>query len=701
MSLEKKIDTLITEVQTLKISVAEMNHSLSDKLEKPKEKEIANSEEEQRNKEISYLKRMLGIALILGIPALIIAMPLEWLGITLPYSKYILFALVTPVQFISGFMFYRGAFYALKAKTANMDTLIALGTSAAYFYSTAVLFIPGLGEMVYFETSSTIIAFIILGKLLEVIAKGKASEAIKKLAQLQPKNALVLRAGQEIEIPIENVIAGDIVIVKPGQKIPVDGIVVSGESHIDESMITGESMPVKKDKDDNVIGGTINGHGSISFKATKVGKDTVLSHIIELVEDAQMSKAPIQRLADKISGYFSITILLIAILSSSIWYFILGQSLVFSLNIFVAILIIACPCALGLATPTAIMVGTGIGASNGILIKNAEALENAHKTNAIVFDKTGTLTKGQLRITDIKILDGRTREDELLRLAAIAEKRSEHPIGSCIVDAAKARNLDISDPESFRAVAGKGISATYKKKRLLAGGMPFIEDNRIEMDSDFDYTVRELEHQGKKATVIAYNGKALGIIAIADEIRDDAIEAISKLKSMNMEVLMLTGDNERVARAVADKIGIQNVVSSVMPEGKEKVISDLKGRGKKVAMVGDGINDAPALATADVGIAMGSGTDVAMEAGQIVLVKNSLKDLVVAFDLSRYTMAKIKQNLFWSFFYNVLGIPIAAGVLYPFTGFLLNPIFAGLAMAFSSVSVVSNSLMMKRYKRKM
>jgi len=665
------------------------------------EEAMIDREKDQREKETRDLGTLLLESLVLTIPIFLITMPLEWLGISIPYRNYFLLALATPVQFIVGFMFYRGAFYALKARTANMDTLIALGTSAAYFYSVATLFVPGLGEMVYFETSSLIITFVILGKLLEAQARGKASEAIKKLAQLQPKNATVVRNGKEIEIPIERVMERDIIIVKPGQKIPVDGVVISGESHVDESMVTGESMYVRKEEGSQVIGGTINGNGSFNFKATKVGKDTMLSHIISLVEDAQMSKAPIQRLADTISGYFSVTILSIAILAFAVWFFVIGEPISFALNVFVAVLIIACPCALGLATPTAIMVGTGIGAKNGILIKNAEALENAHKATTVVFDKTGTLTRGNLKVIDILPLDSKTSEDELLRLAAIAESKSEHPIGSCIVNLAKSRKLDIEEPESFIAVPGRGIMATYNKKKIiLTGSLDFMAQKGVKLDPNFDFSVKQLEAEGKKATIVFYDNNPIGVISVADEIRDDAAEAVKALKKMGKEVIMVTGDNHRVASAVGERIGITNIIFGVLPEEKEKEVARLKSQGAVVAMVGDGINDAPALATADIGIAMGSGTDVAMEAGQIVLVKNSLKDLVVAFDLSSYTMSKVKQNLFWAFFYNSIGIPIAAGVLYPFTGFLLNPIFAGLAMAFSSVSVVSNSLLMKRYKRK-
>jgi len=665
-----------------------------------KQDDLMDKEKERRDRETSDLQNLLLESLVLTIPIFIISMPLQWLGIMVPYEKYFLFALATPVQFIIGFMFYRGAYHALKSGTANMDTLIALGTSAAYFYSVAAIFHPDLGDMVYFETSSLIITFVILGKLLESRAKGKASEAIKRLAQLQPRSASVVRNGKEIKVPIERVAEGDIIIVRPGQRIPVDGIVISGQSHVDESMVTGESMPVRKEEGSQVIGGTINDNGSFNFKATKVGKDTMLSHIIALVEDAQMSKAPIQRIADKVSGYFTGAILSIAALSFIAWYFVLGQSLSFATSVFVAVLIIACPCALGLAIPTAIMVGSGVGAKNGILIKNAEALENAHRATTVVFDKTGTLTKGNLKVIDILPLDGKTSADELLRVAAIAENKSEHPIGSCILNLARSKSIPVGEPEDFIAVPGKGVIAVHDKKRIFAGSQAFIEDNRIRLDKNFEFSVKRLEEEGKKATVVAQGKAPIGVISVADEIREDAADAVKELKKMGKEVIMVTGDNHRVASAVGERIGITNIIFSVLPEGKEKEVARLKANGRVVAMVGDGINDAPALAEADIGIAMGSGTDVAMEAGDIVLVKNSLKDLVVAFDLSRYTMSKVRQNLFWAFFYNGIGIPVAAGALYPFTGFLLNPIVAGLAMAFSSVSVVSNSLLMKGYRRK-
>ncbi|MEM2707468.1 MAG: heavy metal translocating P-type ATPase [Candidatus Pacearchaeota archaeon] len=668
--------------------IKEVNHEAEKAVDRQKE---------VREKEIRTLKSLFIFSLLLSIPIFLIAMPFEWLNIEIPYKNIILLLLATPVQFIVGYRFYRGAFLALKAKTANMDTLIAIGTSAAYFYSLFVVLFPNiLGENVYFETSAIIITFIILGKWLEAVTKGKASEAIKKLIGLQPKNATVIRNGKEIQIPIEDVVVGDIVIVKPGQKIPVDGIVIDGISSVDESMITGESMPVEKKKGDIVIGGTINKHGSFKFKATKVGKDTVLNQIIKLVEEAQGSKAPIQRLADKVSGYFVPTVIIIAVLAFIIWYFVVGQSFVFSLSIFIAVLIIACPCALGLATPTAILVGTGKGAENGILIKSAEVLENAHKLTTIVFDKTGTLTEGKPVVTDILAV-GKLDKKEILKYAAISEKKSEHPLADAIIKKAKEEKIKIPDAKFFKAIPGHGIIAKYNKNEILFGNRNLMKKHKIKIET-FEEKISNLESEGKTVMILAVNRRVVGLIAVADTLKKFSKEAVQKLHKMGKEVIMITGDNKRTANAIAMQLGIDYVLAEVLPEDKEKEISKLQKKGKIVAMVGDGINDAPALAKADIGIAIGAGTDVALETGQIVLVKNDLRDVVTAIDLSNYTIKKIKQNLFWAFFYNSIGIPVAAGLLYPFTGFLLNPIIAGIAMAFSSVSVVLNSLLMKRYK---
>ncbi|MBW3016795.1 heavy metal translocating P-type ATPase [Candidatus Woesearchaeota archaeon] len=683
-------DDNITNEGEIKNAIAQLGYRVI-------EEEHEDKEKLERQKEIKLLKKLFLFALAFSLPIFIIAMPLEWLGIMVPYSKIIMLVLATPVQFIAGARFYKGAFYSLKSKSANMDTLIAIGTSSAYFYSLAAVIMPGvLGSHVYFETSALIITFILLGKWLEALSKGKASEAIKKLIGLQPKTALIIRNGKEIVAELSDVKPGDIIVVKPGQKIPVDGVVIEGFSSVDESMVTGESIPVEKKKGDNVIGATINKHGTFKFRATKVGKDTVLSQIIKLVEEAQGSKAPIQRLADKVSSYFVPAVIIIAIASFIVWFFVRGQPCVFSLSVFIAVLIIACPCALGLATPTAIVVGTSKGAESGILIKNAEALENAHKVTTVVFDKTGTLTKGQPEVTDIVALAD-TKENDILQLAAIAEKKSEHPLAEAILNKAKKEKIDVPEASSFEAIPGKGISAQFKAKKIFFGNRALMKKEKISI-SKLEGAISELESHGKTAMILAIGKRPAGIIAAADTPKDSSKEGIEMLHKMGKEVAIITGDNKRAAAAVAKELKIDYVLAEVLPQDKEKEIKKLQTEGKVVAMVGDGINDAPALAQADLGIAIGAGTDVALETGQIVLVKNDLRDVARAIKLSSYTIKKIKQNLFWAFFYNSIGIPVAAGVLYPFTGFLLNPIIAGAAMAFSSVSVVSNSLLMKRYK---
>ncbi|UCD02657.1 MAG: copper-translocating P-type ATPase [Candidatus Aenigmatarchaeota archaeon] len=663
------------------------------------DKKSHDHEKAEREREAGQLKKLFLASLTLSIPVFIISMPLKWTGVVLPYQNIILLLLTTPVQFIVGYRFYKGAFSALKAKTASMDTLVALGTSAAYFYSLFVMAFPGiLGNELYFETSAVLITFIIFGRWLEAITKGKASEAIKKLMGLQPKTATVVRKGKEIDIPIEEVRVGDIVIVKPGQKIPVDGVIVEGLSSVDESMISGESIPVEKKKGDSVIGATINKHGTFKFRATKVGKDTTLHQIIKLVEDAQESKAPIQRLADRVSAYFVPAVIIIAIAAFSFWYLAAGQSFIFSLTIFVAVIIIACPCALGLATPTAIMVGTGKGAENGILIKGAEALENAHKLTTVVFDKTGTLTKGEPTVTDIVTLNKADKKDAL-KYAAIAEKRSEHPLAEAILNEAKKQKMTVPDANSFRAVPGHGITAKYGGKTILLGNQELMKKHDISTGSAED-RIASMENEGKTVMILAVGKKLTGLVAVADTLKESSKEAVKMLNGMGKQIVMMTGDNERTAKAIAGQLGIDRVLAGVLPGGKEKEIAKLQQEGEVVAMVGDGINDAPALAKADIGIAIGAGSDVALETGQIVLVNNDPVDAAASIDLSNYTIKKIRQNLFWAFFYNSVGIPVAAGILYPFTGFLLNPMVAGAAMAFSSVSVVSNSLLMKRYKKK-
>jgi Cu+-exporting ATPase len=613
----------------------------------------------------------------------------------------ILAGLATPVQFWAGWRFYRGAWAEAKHLRANMDTLIAVGTTAAYAYSLVATFVPsifpeGLAE-VYYDTAVIIIALILLGRWLESRAKGQTSEAIKKLMGLQAKTARVLRDGEEIDIPVEEVRAGDIVLVRPGEKIPVDGIVVAGRSSVDQSMITGESLPVSKTEGDEVIGATLNKVGAFQFRATKVGKDTALAQIIKLVQEAQGSKAPIQRLADQISGVFVPGVIGIAIATFVIWY-LLGPQPVFThaLVNFVAVLIIACPCALGLATPTAIMVGTGKGAENGVLIKGGESLETAHKLQAIILDKTGTLTEGEPVVTDI-VANGQFREVDLLRLAASAERGSEHPLGEAIVERAKERALPLVQPKEFHAIAGHGIRALVEKTDVLLGNEKLMHDEGIALDGLGQAAVR-LSDEGKTPMYVTVDGKAAGVIAVADTLKENSKEAVAELHRLGLEVYMLTGDNRRTADAIARKLGIEKVLAEVLPEEKAAKVKELQDQGKVVAMVGDGINDAPALAQADVGIAIGTGTDVAMEAADVTLMSGDLRGVITAIALSKATMRTIRWNMFWAFAYNTAGIPVAAGALYPFFGILLNPAIAAGAMAFSSVLVVTNSLRLRGFK---
>ena len=599
----------------------------------------------------------------------------------------------TPVQFIIGFRFYKNAFYALKAKSANMDVLIAMGTSAAYFFSIYnAFFVPAepgtMMKELYFEAGAVIITLILLGKYLEAVAKGKTSEAIKKLMGLQAKTAKVVRDGVEKDIPIEEVEVGDVIVVRPGEKVPVDGKITEGNSSLDESMLTGESLPVEKKAGDFVVGATINKFGTFKFEATKVGRDTVLSQIIKMVEDAQGSKAPIQKIADRVSGIFVPVVIGVAVITFIIWYLVLGD---FAAGIIsgVSVLVIACPCALGLATPTAIMVGTGKGAENGILIKGGEYLEMTYKVNAVVLDKTGTITKGQPEVTDIISL-GKIESSEILKMAAIAEKSSEHPLGSAIYEKGKNEYGTIPDPEWFKAIPGKGIIAVVDQKEIYIGTRKLMTERKIDPGTT-ENAIIKLEDEGKTAMLMAVNNKIEAIIAVADTLKESSEEAIKELQDMGILVYMITGDNQRTAKAIAKQVGIENVLSEVLPENKAEEVEKLKKQGKIVAMVGDGINDAPALATADIGMAIGTGTDVAIEAADITLMRGDLITIPAAIRLSRKTMGKIKQNLFWAFIYNIIGIPFAAMGL-------LNPMIAGGAMAFSSVSVVTNSLSLKRFK---
>ncbi len=615
----------------------------------------------------------------------------------------ILLLLTIPVQFYAGMIFHKIAIKTIRHLNFDMNSLVSIGTTAAFIYSLFVILAPGffsgtsLKAEVYFDTAAVIITLILLGRYLEARAKSHTSDAIKKLIGLQAKTATIIRNGKEIKIPIEDVNINDIILVKPGEKIPTDGIVISGYSSVDESMVTGESIPVEKKIKDLVIGSTINKNGVLKIKTTKIGKDTMLAQIIKLVQDAQGSKSPIQRLADKIANVFVPTVVVISILTFLLWYF-LGPDPRFNYALlnFIAVLIIACPCAMGLATPTAIMVGTGKGAESGILIKNAEALEIAHKVDTIIFDKTGTLTKGKPEVTDIIALNNH-KESDVLLYSAIAEKGSEHPLAEAIVNYAKKLKLKIPDSSKFENIPGHGIKATYKNKHILNGNRRLMTANKISFSS-YEKQLAKLEDEGKTATLVAIDKKIVGIIAIADTLKETSKKAVTDLRNLGKQVIMITGDNERTAKAIAKQLGINKVLANVLPHEKSIEVKKLQSTGKKVAFVGDGINDAPALARADLGIAIGSGTDVAIESGSIVLVKNDLQDVVRAIKLSSYTIKKIKQNLFWAFIYNVAGIPLAAGLLYPFTGFLLDPIFAAAAMAFSSVSVVSNSLIMKTYK---
>lgn len=618
-------------------------------------------------------------------------------------THYILFALATPVQFWIGWRFYQGTLDAIKHRTTNMDVLIAMGTTAAWLYSSFITFIPGIFPFneVYFDTSAIIIVLILIGRLLEQKTKAKASQAVRKLLDIQPRMAHVYKDGQEVEIPVEQVQLGDIVIVRPGEKIPVDGIVTEGHSSVDQSAITGESIPVSKDVGDEVIGATINKSGMMKIKATKVGQDTLLSQIIKLVEEAKSSRVPLQRLADKISSYFVPAVTTIAIVSALAWFFVGGIGLTFSLLAFVSVIIIACPCALGIATPAALMVGGGKAAENGILIKGGENLEIARKVNTMVFDKTGTLTKGEPSVTDVIPL-GEINSDEVLRLAAMAEKGSEHPLGEAVVRGAREKGLAVGEPQSFESITGHGIKAGYGDHTILLGNRKLMKDNGMEIDAADD-KMKDLEKDGKTATLIALDNKLIGIVAMADTIKENAVDAIKGLKQHGIEIIMLTGDNEKTANAIARKLGIDNVLAEVLPNQKEEMIKKLKSEGKIVAMVGDGVNDAPALAAADLGIAIGSGTDVAKETGGIVLIKEDLRDVVIAIEISKKTVSKIKQNLFWAFAYNMGLIPIAAGALVPVLGanmYSYLPFLAAGAMAISSATVVGNSLLLGRYKPK-
>jgi len=661
--------------------------------------ELVDREKEARRREIKDLKLRFAVSAVLSIMIMLGSMG------CLPFTPHFklnsvaLFLLAIPVQFWAGSRFYRGAWAALKRKTSDMNTLIATGTSAAFFYSMAATFFPGLFRAgglepaVYYDSAAMIVTLILLGRFLEAIAKGRTSEAIRRLMDLSPKRARVVRDGSEVDIPAEEVQVDDIVIVRPGERIPVDGVIIEGRSAVDESMITGESMPVDKGIGDEVIGGSLNKMGFFKLRAIRVGKETALAQIIRLVEEAQGSKAPIQRLADKVAGVFVPAVIVIATVTFVAWLA-LGNINLALLNA-VAVLIIACPCALGLATPTAIMVGMGKGAQSGVLIRSGEALERAHRLQTIVFDKTGTLTEGRPKVTDV--ISAANPGDEVLRLAASAERRSEHPLGEAVVKAAEERGLELSEPEEFEAIAGYGVQASIGGRRVLVGNLRLMRSSGVPLQG-LEAKAQALFEQGKTVMFMAVDGHAAGLIAVADTLKPNSKRAIEALHGMGLEVAMMSGDNRRTAQAIARQVGIDRVLAEVLPQDKAKEIKRLQAEGKLVGMVGDGINDAPALAQADVGIAIGTGTDVAMEAADITLMRGDPMGVVAAIALSKATMRTIKGNLFWAFFFNTAAIPIAAGALYPFFGVLLNPIIAAAAMAFSSVFVVTNSLRLRGFR---
>ncbi len=684
--------------QQLADSIAKTGYTLE--LEE-KSEEIVLAE---RRKELQRLRNKVFTSLALG--GLILWGSFPGLMNTAPailHNFWVQMLLATPVQFWAGLEFYRTAIAALKNRTSNMDTLVALGTTVAYLYSAVVTIFPnvfmglGIEIMPYFDVATIVIGLILLGRYFEAKAKAGTSSAIKKLVELQAKTARVIRDGKEIDIPIEQVQVGDVIRVRPGEKIPVDGEIIEGESSIDESMISGESLPVDKSKDDMVIGSTMNKSGTFTYKAMKVGSDTMIAQIIKLVQEAQGSKAPIQRLADTVSSYFVPIVIMLAFATFGVWYiFGPNPSLLYAMLNTVAVLIIACPCAMGLATPTAIMVATGVGAQQGILIKDAASLELANKVNTVVFDKTGTLTNGKPIVTDI-IPFNSFKKDDVLQFSASIEKGSEHSLAEAIVNKAEEQKLEIGSVTKFQAIAGHGVEGLINTKKVFLGNRKLMDKEKVDY-KEITEQMSKLESDGKTVMMLAVNGKLAGLIAVADTIKDSAKEGLKALQDKKIEVIMITGDNQRTANAIAQKLGIKRVLAEVLPDQKEAEVRKIQAEGKIVAMVGDGINDAPALAAADIGIAMGSGTDVAIEAADIILISKDLKAVASAIELSKKTMRTIKVNLFWAFGYNVLLIPVAMGALYPFTGMLLNPIFASVAMALSSISVVSNSLLLRKVK---
>ncbi len=647
----------------------------------------------QPEKERRELQRLVVFSLSLGL--LTMALMFYQGPIPLIPKGLLAFLLATPVQFIAGWRYYRGAWGAAKARTMNMDTLIVIGTSTAWIYSTIVVFFPQItpSHETYFDSASMIIALILVGKLLEETARNRASEAVRRLLDLQPPIARILREdGTEEEIPVEEIYPFDVIIVRPGEKIPLDGEILEGSSSVDESMITGESIPVVKSVGEEVIGGTVNKEGALKVEVTKIGMNTTLQQIVHMVQEAQLSRAPIQRLADTVAGYFVPIVIGVGIITFIGWYYILGSSFGFAFTSFISVVIIACPCAMGIATPTAILVGAAKGAENGILIKGGDYLEKTRELEAIAFDKTGTLTKGEIVVTDVFLDD-----PETIRFVASLERRSEHPIGEAIVKFAEEKGLSLVEPNEVKAISGRGIEGIIDGKRMIIGTQKLMDEIGAEISDEYRLKADSLFEKGKTLVFISTDGKLTGLIGVADEIKENAAEVITKLKKMGLQVVMITGDNKRTAEAIANQVGIDRYLSEVLPQDKVNVIKSLQEEDLVVAMVGDGINDAPALAQSDVGIALGSGTDVAMDTGGIVLIRNDLMDVIAAIQLSKATYSKIKQNLFWAFSYNAVLIPVAAGVLIPL-GIQMHPIFAAGAMAFSSISVVSNSLLLRRFK---
>ena len=698
---ETNAENVIGIVRDVGYDVAEQTENPDDALEAAHATEYAD------------VKRKFWVAALLSLPVLVIAMShgaIEFLNFK--GVNWLQLALTTPVVLYSGRQFYTGAWAAFRHRAADMNTLIAVGTGTAYIYSLIAtvfpqFFVTASGEHaehaakmvpVYFEAASVIIALILLGKMLEARAKGRTGMAIKKLIGMQAKTARIVRGETELEVPTENVLPGDIVIVRPGEQIPVDGILTDGSSAVDESMLTGESIPVEKRSGDEVFGATINKTGAFRFRATKVGMDTALQQIVKLVRDAQGSKPPIARLADTISGIFTPVVISIAIATFVIWFVAASPEVRFTMALvnFVAVLIIACPCALGLATPTAIMVGTGKGAELGILIKGGDSLETAHKLNAVILDKTGTITKGEPSLTDVISADG-FATDEFLTLVASAEKSSEHPLAAAIVRGAEDRGLKLSHPETFNALEGRGVEASVSDRAILLGNARLMQERGIEL-GEFRSNAESLAADGKTPMFVAFDGRIAGVVAVADTVKPESADAVAELQRLGLEVVMMTGDNRRTAEAVAKQLGIARVLSEVLPHEKAGEVKRLQAEGKRVGMVGDGINDAPALAQADVGIAIGTGTDVAIEASDITLIRGDLRGVASAIALSKATIRTVKQNLFWAFIYNVVGIPVAAGILYPFFGWLLSPVIASAAMSLSSVSVLTNSLRLRSFK---